>query len=207
MAAISSQSQAAAVGRSLAVAAGGFAALASVMGKLATHSPAVSAAVAEGDGAGSSAGETWSHLIAALLHRGVSLAWPTWCVLATWAGSVDWARPLCPLDQVTDQDCISIQTMSNMLQTVVGFALVILCNALMWTLFSTALSKCKTSLEATALSMVSNFCLSAILGHLFFSEPLPVQWWIGTCAILIGALIISSDRDSTQPPPAPRRES
>ncbi|CAG8463329.1 7200_t:CDS:2 [Ambispora leptoticha] len=66
------------------------------------------------------------------------------------------------------------------------FALIFLCNALMWTFFTKALNASSSSVQVTVVNSAMNFCMTAILGKLIFSEELRAQWWLGALLIVIG---------------------
>ncbi|KAI3641649.1 hypothetical protein MIR68_000319 [Amoeboaphelidium protococcarum] len=75
----------------------------------------------------------------------------------------------------------------------ISSALVILCNVLMWAIFTKALAKSKSAVSATVINTASNFCFSALLGHLFFNESLNAQWWGGCSMIIAGCVLINFD--------------
>ncbi|XP_055509179.1 transmembrane protein 42-like [Leucoraja erinacea] len=75
--------------------------------------------------------------------------------------------------------------------------LVVLCNALMWTLFAKALrysSSSRTTLTTTA----SNFLSSACLGKLLFGEEHGLLWWLGMALSLAGLLLLHTATDTEQ---------
>ncbi|KAF9985644.1 hypothetical protein BGZ65_010286 [Modicella reniformis] len=76
------------------------------------------------------------------------------------------------------------------------FGLIFICNAAMWTLFTKALNRSKSSATVTVINSASNFCLTAMLGYALFSEPLALQWWFGASLIVIGSVLVSSDETS-----------
>lgn len=73
---------------------------------------------------------------------------------------------------------------------VIFFALMIACNAVMWTIFTKALRLCTTTLEATVINTASNFFFTAIFGQTLFGEQLTFLWWLGTLFILLGLLLM-----------------
>ncbi|KAF9363516.1 hypothetical protein BGX34_003913 [Mortierella sp. NVP85] len=73
------------------------------------------------------------------------------------------------------------------------FGLIFICNAAMWTLFTKALNRSKSSATVTVINSASNFCLTAVLGYALFSEPLALQWWFGASLIVIGSVLVSSN--------------
>ncbi|KAF9917768.1 hypothetical protein BX616_011359 [Lobosporangium transversale] len=78
------------------------------------------------------------------------------------------------------------------------FALIFICNAVMWTLFTKALNRSKSSATVTVINSAANFCLTAVLGYALFSEPLTLQWWFGACLIVLGSVLVSSSEASKQ---------
>jgi drug/metabolite transporter (DMT)-like permease len=50
-----------------------------------------------------------------------------------------------------------------------------------------------SSTKATVVSAAINYCTSALLGFLVFSEKTPVLWWFGTILVISGLLLVLSD--------------
>lgn len=73
---------------------------------------------------------------------------------------------------------------------VLFFAMIFVCNAVMWTLFTKSLQFCTSSVEATVTNTASNFLCSALFGFLLFNEALSVKWLAGSFMILIGLMLI-----------------
>ncbi|KAF9934646.1 hypothetical protein FBU30_000970 [Linnemannia zychae] len=73
------------------------------------------------------------------------------------------------------------------------FGLIFVCNAAMWTLFTKALNRSKSSATVTVINSAANFCITAVLGYLMFSEPLAMQWWFGASLIVMGSVLVSTD--------------
>ncbi|KAG0363117.1 hypothetical protein BC939DRAFT_440311 [Gamsiella multidivaricata] len=71
------------------------------------------------------------------------------------------------------------------------FGLIFICNAAMWTLFTKALNRSKSSATVTVINSAANFCLTAVLGYALFSEPLALQWWFGASLIVLGSVLVS----------------
>ncbi|CAG8485433.1 6348_t:CDS:2, partial [Paraglomus occultum] len=69
--------------------------------------------------------------------------------------------------------------------------LMFLCNAAMWTFYTKALNKSTSSVKVTVVNSATNFCMTAILGHLLFNEALHLQWWLGASLIVTGTVITS----------------
>ncbi|KAF9430814.1 hypothetical protein BGZ94_003603 [Podila epigama] len=76
------------------------------------------------------------------------------------------------------------------------FALIFICNAAMWTLFTKALNRSQSSATVTVINSSANFCITAVLGYALFSEPLALQWWFGASLIVLGSVLVSSEEKS-----------
>ncbi|KAF9177245.1 hypothetical protein BGZ49_005728, partial [Haplosporangium sp. Z 27] len=63
----------------------------------------------------------------------------------------------------------------------------------MWTLFTKALNRSKSSATVTVINSAANFCLTAVLGYALFSEPLALQWWFGASLIVLGSVLVSTN--------------
>ncbi|KAF9583551.1 hypothetical protein BGW38_009196 [Lunasporangiospora selenospora] len=73
------------------------------------------------------------------------------------------------------------------------FALIFICNAAMWTLFTKALNRSQSSATITVINSSANFCITALLGYVLFSEPLALQWWFGASLIVLGGVLVGTD--------------
>ncbi|OQR68699.1 hypothetical protein BIW11_12740 [Tropilaelaps mercedesae] len=62
----------------------------------------------------------------------------------------------------------------------------VLCNMLMWTIYTKALRLSTATLEVTVVNLAANFFSSAIFGQTFFSESLTPLWFIGSVFIVLG---------------------
>ncbi|KAH0814708.1 hypothetical protein GEV33_008082 [Tenebrio molitor] len=74
------------------------------------------------------------------------------------------------------------------------FALMVACNAGVWTLFVKALQNVESSLTATVTSAASNYCLSAVTGFFVFGEVTTLIWWSGMSLIICGLLLVVKDQ-------------
>jgi drug/metabolite transporter (DMT)-like permease len=74
------------------------------------------------------------------------------------------------------------------------FALMVACNAGVWTLFVKALQNVESSLTATVTSAASNYCLSAVTGFFVFGEITTLIWWSGMSLIICGLLLVVKDQ-------------
>eukprot|EP01100_Stratorugosa_tubuloviscum_P015048 TRINITY_DN8440_c0_g1_i1.p1 TRINITY_DN8440_c0_g1~~TRINITY_DN8440_c0_g1_i1.p1 ORF type:complete len:135 (-),score=56.77 TRINITY_DN8440_c0_g1_i1:27-431(-) len=72
------------------------------------------------------------------------------------------------------------------------FLLLIVSNVLMTNFFAKSLDLTST-IQAVVINSAVNYCFSAILGHLFFSEPLSLNWWFGAFCIIMGVILINQN--------------
>lgn len=79
--------------------------------------------------------------------------------------------------------------------TIIYIILFIFSNVFMWRCYSKALSLSTTSIQPTIITKTSNFLLSALIGFIFFFEPINFTWLIGFLLILIGVYLISTKND------------
>lgn len=78
--------------------------------------------------------------------------------------------------------------LSNVLQ--LFFALNLLFNAIMWGLFTRALTLATSTVRVSIINTSANFMITAFLGALIFSESLPGLWWLGAALLVAGSVII-----------------
>ncbi|XP_024118069.1 transmembrane protein 42 [Oryzias melastigma] len=69
-------------------------------------------------------------------------------------------------------------------------ALMLGCNALMWTFFSRALRHSSSSARTTVTTSSSSFIFSGVLGRLMFGENHGPLWWTGISLALCGLLLL-----------------
>eukprot|EP00105_Crassostrea_gigas_P034640 XP_019918788.1 PREDICTED: transmembrane protein 42-like isoform X1 [Crassostrea gigas] len=82
--------------------------------------------------------------------------------------------------------CVQISIMVR----VVFFAMIFICNGMMWTLFTKSLQFCSSTAEATVANTANNFLVSALVGVVLFNESLSLRWWMGASLIVLGLLLI-----------------
>lgn len=82
--------------------------------------------------------------------------------------------------------CVQI----SLLLRIVFFALIFICNGMMWTFFTKSLQYCSSTAEATVTNTASNFLISALVGVVLFNEALSLRWWMGASLIVLGLLLI-----------------
>jgi hypothetical protein len=77
------------------------------------------------------------------------------------------------------------------------FALNLVFNAIMWGLFTRALTLGSSTVRVSIINTSANFIVTAVLGALIFSEKLPGVWWLGAAMLVAGSVIIGM-RDETE---------
>ncbi|MCJ1427984.1 hypothetical protein MMC29_005891, partial [Sticta canariensis] len=70
------------------------------------------------------------------------------------------------------------------------FVLNLAFNALMWVLFTAALTRTSSTTRAAIINTSANFMLTALLGFAIFGERLPPLWWLGAGSLVVGNVII-----------------
>ncbi|KAL3427398.1 hypothetical protein PVAG01_00907 [Phlyctema vagabunda] len=78
------------------------------------------------------------------------------------------------------------------------FALNLIFNGIMWTLFTKALARGTSTTQVSIINTSSNFMITAVLGFFIFSESLPPLWWLGAAMLVAGNVIIGrrEEKDS-----------
>ncbi|MCJ1441588.1 MAG: hypothetical protein MMC23_002077 [Stictis urceolatum] len=74
------------------------------------------------------------------------------------------------------------------------FALNLISNAIMWALFTRALTAHPSATKVSLVNTSANFLLTAALGWIVFGEKLRGLWWLGAAFLVVGNLIIGRDR-------------
>lgn len=70
------------------------------------------------------------------------------------------------------------------------FGLNLLFNAIMWALFTRALTLATSTTRVSIINTSANFMVTAVLGALIFNEALPGLWWIGAAMLAAGSVVI-----------------
>ncbi|MCJ1309887.1 hypothetical protein MMC25_003548 [Agyrium rufum] len=70
------------------------------------------------------------------------------------------------------------------------FLLNLLFNAIMWYLFTRALTSHTSTTQVSIVNTSANFMLTALLGAIIFSEKLPGLWWVGAGLLVVGNVIV-----------------
>ncbi len=60
----------------------------------------------------------------------------------------------------------------------------------MWALYTRALARAPSAIQANVLNTAANFVLAALAGMLLFGERLESLWWIGASLLIAGTVII-----------------
>ncbi|EMC91970.1 hypothetical protein BAUCODRAFT_79125 [Baudoinia panamericana UAMH 10762] len=63
-------------------------------------------------------------------------------------------------------------------------------NAVMWGLFTRALTLATSTVRVSVINTSANFMLTAVLGLAIFRESLPALWWLGASLLVAGSVII-----------------
>ncbi|KAH9807818.1 Transmembrane protein 42 [Teratosphaeria destructans] len=63
-------------------------------------------------------------------------------------------------------------------------------NAVMWGLFTRALTLATSTVRVSVINTSANFMVTALLGAAIFSESLPALWWLGASLLVAGSVII-----------------
>ncbi|KAF1362934.1 hypothetical protein EJ07DRAFT_105630 [Lizonia empirigonia] len=72
----------------------------------------------------------------------------------------------------------------------VFFGMNLLFNAIMWGLFTRALTLASSTVRVSVINTSANFMITAVLSALIFSESLPGLWWLGAAMLVAGSVII-----------------
>ena len=70
------------------------------------------------------------------------------------------------------------------------FSLNLAFNALMWTLFTMALTRATSTTRVSLINTSFNFLLTALSGWVVFGEKLPALWWVGAMGLVVGNVVI-----------------
>lgn len=73
----------------------------------------------------------------------------------------------------------------------------LLFNAIMWGLFTRALTLASSTVRVSVINTSANFMITAVLSALIFSESLPGLWWLGAAMLVAGSVIIGM-REETE---------
>ncbi|KAB8078822.1 hypothetical protein BDV29DRAFT_130478 [Aspergillus leporis] len=71
----------------------------------------------------------------------------------------------------------------------------LLCNGVMWALFTRALTAGPSTVKVSITNTAANFLVTALLGMLIFREKVGGLWWVGA-GMMGGGCVLVSMRDS-----------
>ncbi|MCJ1470594.1 hypothetical protein MMC07_009240 [Pseudocyphellaria aurata] len=71
-------------------------------------------------------------------------------------------------------------------------------NALMWALFTAALTRASSTTRVSIINTSSNFMLTALLGLIVFGERLPPLWWLGAGFLVAGNVVIGRRQEDAE---------
>ena len=71
-------------------------------------------------------------------------------------------------------------------------------NAIMWGLFTRALTLATSTTRVSVINTSSNFLVTAVLSALIFYEVLPPLWWLGAAFLVAGSVIIGHREDDAK---------
>ncbi|KAF1939042.1 hypothetical protein EJ02DRAFT_353196 [Clathrospora elynae] len=77
------------------------------------------------------------------------------------------------------------------------FGLNLIFNAVMWGLFTRALTLASSTVRVSIINTSANFIVTAVLSLIIFSESLPGLWWLGAAMLVTGSVIIGM-REETE---------
>jgi len=90
-------------------------------------------------------------------------------------------------------NALGLANIENIVEYVVRgmfFGLNLLFNAIMWSLFTTALARGTSTTQVSIMNTSANFIITALMGYFIFSESLPGLWWVGAAFLVAGNVII-----------------
>ncbi|PGH26870.1 hypothetical protein AJ80_01452 [Polytolypa hystricis UAMH7299] len=70
------------------------------------------------------------------------------------------------------------------------FALNLISNAVMWTLFTRALTSSPSTTKVSITNTTANFLLTAVLGMVVFGEEVGGLWWVGAGMMGVGCVVV-----------------
>ena len=63
-------------------------------------------------------------------------------------------------------------------------------NALMWAVFTAALTRASSTTRVSLVNTSANFMLTAMAGWAIFGENLNGLWWVGAAVLVVGNVVI-----------------
>jgi len=122
----------------------------------------------------------------------------------SWSSAIGSIFGLSPTNKLFEYLIRGVRPLSNLplpntqlTPTQLFFALNLVFNAIMWGLFTRALTLASSTVRVSIINTSANFMVTAVLGALIFSEKLPGVWWLGAAMLVAGSVIIGM-RDETE---------
>ncbi|KAI9928400.1 hypothetical protein ASPWEDRAFT_170600 [Aspergillus wentii DTO 134E9] len=72
----------------------------------------------------------------------------------------------------------------------------VLCNVIMWALFTRALTASPSTTKVSITNTSANFFVTAMLGMIVFREKLGGLWWIGAAMMAAGCILVGMREES-----------
>ena len=72
-------------------------------------------------------------------------------------------------------------------------------NALMWALFTAALTRAESTTRVSIINVSANFMVTAMLGWMIFGEKLGAMWWVGAGMLAVGNVVIGRREEGQKP--------
>lgn len=86
----------------------------------------------------------------------------------------------------------TFSTLTNYTLRALFFALNLVFNLAMWSLFTTALTRATSTTRVSIVNTSANFFVTAVLGALVFGEKLPGMWWVGAALLAAGTVVVGA---------------
>ncbi|KAF2103150.1 hypothetical protein NA57DRAFT_72132 [Rhizodiscina lignyota] len=119
--------------------------------------------------------------------NGVFAKLTTTSLTSSWAGSIASGLHLSPENKLVEYAVRGTMFLFNLLF-----------NAIMWALFTRALTLAPSAIRVNVLNTASNFLITAVVGLLVFSEALPALWFLGAAMLVAGSVIIGAREEKGQ---------
>jgi hypothetical protein len=79
----------------------------------------------------------------------------------------------------------------------------LLFNAVMWGLFTRALTLASSTVRVSVINTSANFVITAVMSALVFEENLPGLWWLGAAMLVAGSVIVGMREEGVKEEGAP----
>ncbi|KAK3174327.1 hypothetical protein OEA41_001571 [Lepraria neglecta] len=111
--------------------------------------------------------------------NGVFAKLTTTDITSSWAAAMSTALSLSPSNKFVE-----------FLIRAFFFSMNLAFNALMWALFTSALTRASSTTRVSIINTSANFMLTAFSGWMVFGEKLPGLWWVGAAGLVVGNVVI-----------------